>query len=174
MERRFTNKVNMNATQGNILMQQIRLEHKNYKPRKQPIFINSHRDEAISGKRVFKENLYQTTCLYKNEECNRRRLCSQSRSQSVSPAKSGKRVYTNGQETTETAKSRGKRLFLKKIYDNQSLKLDFSPRNVRTHNRPGKSSQKRSPSPSPIRYGRKRLDNSPSNQNRLSPGFQLG
>lgn len=34
MERRFTNKVNMNATQGNILMQQIRLEHKNYKPRK--------------------------------------------------------------------------------------------------------------------------------------------
>ena len=44
----------MNKTQANILMQQIRAENKNYRPRHEPFFVSTHRDSARIGKKIFK------------------------------------------------------------------------------------------------------------------------
>ena len=90
-----------NKTQANILMTQIRAENKKFASKCEPISINSYRDTSL-GKKVFKENLYQTTCLDLHNE----------KRQSISPYKKGKRTgyqQLNGEKST----SNGKRKFMK-------------------------------------------------------------
>ena len=89
MEKKFRPRLHMTKTGGNILMTQIRAETKNYMSKPEPIFLGTNRNESYQGKKTYKNVLYQTTCLYEDR--------SRSKSVSVSPAKSGKRVGYNVQ-----------------------------------------------------------------------------
>ena len=143
MERRYKPRFINNKNDCNILMTQIRAENKKFPQRQEPFFLNSHRQPFEgAGKKVFKENLYQTTCLD----------LSRTPSPQYSPLKTGKRTgYDAG---GERSRSVGKKKFLKEIY-NQFDRNIFSPK-----------PQKKQ---SPYKYGRKRFDQSPTNQNRISP-----
>ena len=147
MERKYKPRFITNKTDSNILMTQIRAENKKFTHKEQPFFLNSHRQPLEgAGKKVFKENLYQTTCLN----------LSRSQSPHSSSIKTGKRTgYHCGGEKDRSV---GKRKFLKEIY--------------KQHNRNILSPKPEKPK-SPHHSGRRRFDQSPTNQNRISPGFTL-
>ena len=55
LQGRFTARMNMNTTQSNILMTQIRAEHKKYRKTKLEPMVGSHRENT--GKRTYKDIL---------------------------------------------------------------------------------------------------------------------
>lgn len=129
-----------------------------YKCKHEPVFLNSHRDESRVGKKVFKEQLYQTTSLvYDPDKRNRNTSHSYSLSRSLSKRR-GYEQPTGGGRPDEF---KGKRRALHEKDTNQMNwnMIGFDPyKRVDT---------------SPVRFCKRRHDQSPSNQNRLSPGFNI-
>ena len=106
MNARFQPKSRMTNTDGNVLMTQIRAEQKKYVSKPEPPFVNTHRHD-YGSKKVFKENLFRTTCLFPVEEKEANR--------SISPIRTGKKTgYNLG---SCTSKSKGKKKYVKEIED---------------------------------------------------------
>lgn len=113
----FKPRLQFTKTEGNILMTQIRAERKYYQCRNEPVFLNSHRDASKTGKKVYKEQLYRTTVLYRDRDDHSR---SHSHSYSRSPmknnenglARTGKRVGYDNPGIDRSPSARGKRKIL--------------------------------------------------------------
>lgn len=78
-------RLTITKAENNILMSQIRAERKPYVNRQEP-FIYSHKDENHTGKKIFKEHLYNCTALDQQ-------MKNRSKSRSSSPiVHTGKRI----------------------------------------------------------------------------------
>jgi hypothetical protein len=153
-------KLTFSKNERNILMNQIRAEQYNYRYRQEPIFMTSSRLENTTGKKMFKEHLYRTTIL--NQD---RSAVSPVRNQCMafSPIhqRSSKRTgYDVGQGIEHVSPSRKSRHPLAEKYYNTSYGVF-------------EWSNKQYTESSPQKYTRKRFDQSPNHQSRLSPGFNI-
>lgn len=164
----FKPRLGLSKTETNILLGQIRAEknvNRRYDP---PICGYPIRDVSQTGKKIFKEKLYINTSLQGDSYQNR------SRSKSFSRSPCGK---VRNQESTTIEKSpkatSKKRVVLDEQHMNQSHYSTHMHRNAQSTRWNPIGFNPREKGRQEFKFSKRRNDMSPTNQNRLSPGFNL-